>query len=155
MALNQEHRMRRLLCAAATFVLISAACRKQQSNETGGMNDTTLADNTAATTAPAAADTVSSPGDFSFDQRQAFTQSIRQQLGDLDRQIQELSAQAKSRGGAVSDRALTTIRVSRRAVDQSLSRVEGATAANWDQIKQRVNQAVDNVSESIQAAQPK
>jgi hypothetical protein len=146
--------MRRLLCAAATFVLISAACRKQQSNETGGMNDTTLADNTAATTAPAA-DTVSSPGDFSFDQRQAFTQSIRQQLGDLDRQIQELSAQAKSRGGAVSDRALTTIRVSRRAVDQSLSRVEGATAANWDQIKQRVNQAVDNVSESIQAAQPK
>jgi hypothetical protein len=154
MALNQEHRMRRLLCAAATFVLISAACRKQQSNETGGMNDTTLADNTAATTAPAA-DTVSSPGDFSFDQRQAFTQSIRQQLGDLDRQIQELSAQAKSRGGAVSDRALTTIRVSRRAVDQSLSRVEGATAANWDQIKQRVNQAVDNVSESIQAAQPK
>ena len=148
--------MRRLACAAATFVLIaSAACRKQKSNETGGMNDTTPAATTAAEPAPAAPDTVSSSGDFSFDQRQGFTQSVRQQLGDLDRQIQELSAQAKSRGGAVSDRALITIRASRRTVDQSLSRVEGATASNWDQIKQRVNQAVDNLSESIQAAQPK
>jgi hypothetical protein len=148
--------MRRLACAAATFVLIaSAACRKQQSNETGGMNDTTPAATTASAPAPAEPDTVSSSGDFSFDQRQAFAQSIKPQLGDLDRQIQELSAQAKSRGGAVSDRALTTIRASRRTVDQSLSRVEGATAANWDQIKQRVNQAVDNLSEAIQAAQPK
>jgi hypothetical protein len=148
--------MRRLACAAATFVLIaSAACRKQQSSETGGMKDTTTSPTTASAPAPAAPETVSTSGDFSFDQRQAFAQSIRQQLGDLDRQIQELSAQAKSRGGAVSDRALTKIRASRHTVDQSLTRVEGATAANWDQIKQRVNQAVDNLSESIQAAQPK
>jgi hypothetical protein len=146
--------MRRLACAAATFVLIATlACRKQQSSDTGGVTDT--ASTTASAPAPAAPDTAGTGTDFSFDQRQVFAQSIREQLRDVDRQIEELSAQAKSRGGAVSDRALANIRASRRAVDRSLSRVETASAANWDQIKQGINQALDNLSESIEAAQPK
>ena len=146
--------MRRLACAAATFVLIATlACRKQQSSDTGGVTDT--ASTTASAPASAAPDTAGTGTDFSFDQRQVFAQSIREQLRDVDRQIEELSAQAKSRGGAVSDRALANIRASRRAVDRSLSRVETASAANWDQIKQGINQTLDNLSESIQAAQPK
>jgi hypothetical protein len=149
--------MRRLACAAATFVLVATlGCRKQQSNDTGGVTDTaSTASTTASAPAPAGPDTAGTGTDFSFDQRQVFAQSIRQQLGDIDRQIGELSAQAKSRGGAVSDRALANIRASRRSVDRSLSRVEAASAANWDQVKQGINQALDNLSESIEAAQPK
>jgi hypothetical protein len=55
----------------------------------------------------------------------------------------------------VSDRALANIRAARRSVDRSLGRVEAATTANWEQVKQGVNQAVDNLSESIEVAQPK
>ena len=148
--------MRRLACVAATVALIAtSSCRKQQPSQTGGANATIRPPSTVSAPAAAAPDSASSPGEFSFDQRQSFTQSIRQQLGDIDRQIQDLSAQAKSRGGAVSDRALANIRASRKAVDRSLSRVQAATAANWDQTKKGINQAVDNLSESIQAAQPK
>ena len=148
--------MRRLAFAAATFVLITTlACRKK-SNDTGGVTDTSSTSTaTASEPAPATPDTAGAATDFSFDQRRIFAQSIRQQLADIDRQIGDLSAQAKSRGGAVSDRALANIRASRRAVDRSLSRVEAASAANWDQVKQGINQALDNLSESIQAAQPK
>jgi hypothetical protein len=148
--------MRPLACAAATFVLIAcSACRKQQTNGTGGVTDTASTSSTASAPAPETPDTAGAARDFTFDQRGVFAQSIRQQLGDIDRQIQDLSAQAKSRGGAVSDRALAKIRASRRAVDRSLSRVEAASAANWDQIKQGINQSLDNLSESIEAAQPK
>jgi len=135
--------------------LVTLSCRKQRPNDTSGASDTTSTPPAAAEPMPETPETASSRTDFGFDQRQQFITSIRQQLGDLDRQIQDLAAQAKSRGGAVSDRALTRIRASRRAVDNSLSRANAATAANWEQLKRGVNQAVDNLSESIEAAQPK
>jgi len=148
--------MRRFAFAAATFVLIvSLGCRKQRTNDTSGVSDTATPPAATAEPAPAAADTASAPPEFTFDQRQNFTQSIRQQLTEIDRQIKELSAQAKSRGGAVSDRALTNIRAARRAVDRDLGRVNTATAANWEQVRQGVTQAVESLNEAIEVAQPK
>jgi phage host-nuclease inhibitor protein Gam len=100
-------------------------------------------------------DTATTVGDFSFEQRQEFAGSIRQQLADLDRDIRDLASQAKSKGGAVSDRAIANIRASRRAVDGGLRRIDAATSANWEQVKEGVNRAVENLNESIEAAQPK
>ncbi|HSJ75559.1 MAG TPA: hypothetical protein VK899_05160 [Gemmatimonadales bacterium] len=148
--------MRRFAFAAATFVLIvSLGCRKQRSNETGGVSDTTTPPAATSAPAPEAADTASAPPEFTFDQRQNFVQSIRQQLTDIDRQIKELSAQAKSRGGAVSDRALNNVRAARRTVERDLSRVNAATAANWEQVRQGVTRSVENLNEAIEVAQPK
>jgi hypothetical protein len=145
--------MRLLALTALVLMLpISLGCRKQQSSETAGVDTT---QDLAAAPAPAVTDTATTPGDFSFDQRQEFAGSIRQQLSDLDRQIRDLASQAKSKGGAVSDRALANIRTSRRAIDRSLARVDAATSANWEQVKEGVNRAVENLSESIEAAQPK
>jgi hypothetical protein len=148
--------MRRFAFAAATFVLIlSLGCRKQRSNETGGVSDTTTPPAATSEPAPAAADSVSAPPEFTFDQRQNFVQSIRQQLTDIDRQIKELSAQAKSRGGAVSDRALNNVRAARRTVERDLTRVNTATAANWEQVRQGATRSVENLNEAIEVAQPK
>jgi hypothetical protein len=146
--------MRRFTLAAMLILASTLGCRKQQSSDTGGMNDTSTT-LTPTPGTPPAPDTSTGPREFGFDQRQQFAQSIRQQLAGLDQQIQDLAAQAKSRGGAVSDRALTNIRAARRAVDRNLRRVDAATAANWEQVKQAVNRSVDQVSESIEAAQPK
>jgi hypothetical protein len=146
--------MRHLALAAVMLVLVSTlGCRRQQSDRTGGVSDDTATTLMPTPTPPA--DTGVGNQEFTFDRRQEFSQSIRQQLTDLDRQIADLASQAKSRGGAVSDRALRNIRASRRTLDGSLSRLEAATAANWDQMRDRVNQAVENLDESIQAAQPK
>jgi small-conductance mechanosensitive channel len=145
--------------SAPAFMMVAflagLSCRKQQSKETGGVTDS--AGTPPAATAPVTEtpETTSTRTEFGFDQRQNFVQSIRQQLAGIDQQIKDLSAQAKSRGGAVSDRALARIRTQRQAVDRSLTRANSATAANWDQLKQGVTQAVDNLSESIEAAQPK
>jgi small-conductance mechanosensitive channel len=145
--------MRRLVLGGTMLILaFTLNCRRQQSNETGGVGDT--ADTAAAAPIP---ETPEPPAtrDFSFDQRQDFVQSVRQQLAEIDRDIEELASQAKSRGGAVSDRALANIRASRRAVNQNLQRIETATAANWEQRKTGVTRAVDNLNESIEGARPK
>jgi hypothetical protein len=148
--------MRRFAFASATFVLIvSLGCRKQRTNETGGVSDTTSPPTATDAPAPANVDTASAPPEFTFDQRQNFAQSIRQQLTDIDRQIKDLSAQAKSRGGAVSDRALNNVRAARRTVERDLSRVNAATAANWEQVRQGVTRSVENLNEAIEVAQPK
>jgi len=47
------------------------------------------------------------------------------------------------------------IRAARRTVDRNLKRIQGATAANWEQVKRGVSQSVENLNESIEGAQPK
>jgi len=147
--------MRRFTLAAILVLVSASACRKQQSRDTGGVVDDTTSLTPAAAPAPETPDTSAGPKNFGFDQRQQFVQSIRQQLTRIDQQIQDLSAQAKSRGGAVSDRALANIRASRRTVDRSLKQVDAATAASWEKVKRGVNTAVDNLNEAIEGAQPK
>jgi hypothetical protein len=144
--------MRPLAYAALALLLASSlSCRKRQAPETTGATDTT----TAPVVAPEVRDTTPAVREFGFDQRQGFAQSIRQQLNGIDQQIKDLASQAKSRGGAVSDRALATIRVERKALDRNLRRVDAATAANWEQIKRGVNQSIDKLNDSIESAQPK
>jgi hypothetical protein len=143
--------MRQLAFAALTLLLTTAGCRSKQTANAGSEPDTSIVE-AAPAPEPAASNT---PREFSFDQRQQFTESIRQQLATADQQIKELAGQVKSQGGAVSDRALANIRATRKSVDRNLKRADAATAANWDQVKSGVNQSVDRLTESIEAAQPK
>jgi hypothetical protein len=144
--------MRRLALASALLLGVTLGCRSKQTSNA----DTTTTDTSMTTAAPAPEPAASTgPRDFSFDERQQFTESMRQQLATADQQIAELANQVKSKGGAVSDRAVANIRASRKAAGRDLGRVEAATAANWDQVKTAVNQSVDRLSESIEAAQPK
>jgi HPt (histidine-containing phosphotransfer) domain-containing protein len=144
--------MRPLAYAAlAVLLALPLSCRKRQAPETGGVHDTTP----APVVAPEVRDTTPAVREFGFDQRQEFAQSIRQKLTGIDQQIKDLAHQAKSRGGAVSDRALANIRAERKALDRSLKRVDAATAANWEQIKRGVNQSVEKLNDSIEGAQPK
>ena len=143
--------MRQLAFAALTLLLTTAGCRSKQT-----ANATSELDTSTTTAAPAPEPAASTaPRDFSFDQRQQFTESVRTQLATADQQIKEFAGQVKSRGGAVSDRALANIRANRKTVDRNLKRAVAATAANWDQVKSAVTQSVDRLTESIEAAQPK
>ena len=144
--------MRQLAIAAIVLLAFTGGCRRKQVVPTTEETDTASA---VAAPAPEVVDTTPTVRDFTFDQRQEFAQSIRQQLADADQRIKELADQAKSRGGAVSDRALANIRASRRAVDRSLQRIGTATAASWEQVKRGVNQSVERLNESIEGAQPK
>jgi small-conductance mechanosensitive channel len=144
--------MRPLALAALTLLLAATAgCSKKQTSSAGDVGDTTVP---ASAPAPEPA-APATPREFSFSQRQEFAQAIRQQLATADQQIEQLADQAKSKGGAVSDRALGSIRATRKIVDRNLKRVGAATEANWEQVKSTVTQSVDRLSESIEGAQPK
>jgi len=147
--------MRRFMLITAVLLTSSMGCRKQRASEPGEMSDTTTPPAAAETPPAEPADTTTRVQDLGFNQRQQFAQSIRQQLSSIDQQIKDLAAQAKSKGGAVSDRALARIRASRKAVDRSLRQIDVATVANWGKVKQGVNRAVDDLTEAIESAQPK
>ena len=142
--------MRQLALAAVALLLLANAGCKRKNSEVGGMRDTMPTPEVAATPEPAAA-----PADYTFDQRQQFIESVRQQLAGIDAEIDQLASEAKSKGGAVSDRALARIRAARQALNRDLQRVQTATAANWDQVRGNVTRSVENLEETIGAAQPK
>ena len=115
--------MRQLTFAAAAL-LLTLGCGDRKSSEVGGVTDTMP----AVTTPEPEPEVTPGMRDFSFDQRQEFAESVRQQLAGIDQEIDQLASQAKSQGGAVSDRALASIRASRAAVNRDLSSLETATA---------------------------
>ena len=142
----------RHLAFTVVLVMLTAlpGCGDRKNNETGGVNDTSI-----NVTTPPAPEAPVEARDFTFDEREGFAQSIRTQLTDLDGQIAQLSAQAKSKGGAVSDRALERIRAARKAADRSLSGIAKATADNWDTVKTNTNRSVENLAEAVEGAMPK
>ena len=143
--------MRHLALAVPALLLaLSLGCGDRKNRETGGVSDTSV-----SVTTPPVADAPIEARDFSFDERQGFAGSIRQQLAELDSRIEQLSAEAKSKGGAVSDRALARIRESRRTVDRNLGRIDNATADTWEDVKGRVNRSVEDLAEGVEAAMPK
>jgi hypothetical protein len=143
--------MRHLALAVPALLLaLSLGCGDRKNRETGGVSDTSV-----SVTTPPVEDAPVEARDFSFDERQGFTASIRQQLADLDSRIEQLATETKSKGGAVSDRAVARIRESRKVVDRNLSRVDQATADTWEAVKARVNRSVEDVAEGVEAAMPK
>lgn len=143
--------MQRFACYATALMLAATlGCGDRRTNEVGGVSDTaTPMVTTPEPEAPA------EPRTFTFNDRQEFTESVRQQLAGIDQEIEQLASQAKSRGGAVSDRALERIRAARQTVNRDLQRVETATAANWEQARTRVTRSVESLEEAIEGAQPK
>ncbi len=138
------------ITVAGVIVTALLGCGDRKNSETGGVSDTSV-----TVTTPDVVDEPVEARDFSFDERQGFAGSIRQQLTELDSRIEQLSAEAKSKGGAVSDRALARIRESRRVVDRNLSRIDNATADTWEDVKGRVNRSVEDLAEGVEAAMPK
>jgi hypothetical protein len=143
--------MRHLALAVPALLLaLSLGCGDRKNRETGGVSDTSV-----SITTPPVADAPIEARDFSFDEREGFAASIRQQLAELDSRIEQLAAETKSKGGAVSDRAVARIRESRKVVDRNLTRIDRATADTWEAVKARVNRSVEDVAEGIEGAMPK
>lgn len=142
----------RHLAFTVVGVMLTAllGCGDRKNNETGGVNDTSI-----NVTTPPAPEAPVEARDFAFEDREGFAQSIRTQLTDLDAQIAQLAAEAKSKGGAVSDRALERIRAARKAADRSLSGIANATADTWETVKANTNRSVENLAETVEAAMPK
>lgn len=138
------------LTLAGVLATALLGCGDRKNNETGGVSDTSLTIPT-----PTVEEAPVEARDFSFEDRQGFAQSIRQQLTELDTQIEQLASEVKSKGGAVSDRAVARIRESRKAAERSLSRIDNATADTWEDVKTRVNRSVEDLAEAVEGAMPK
>ena len=143
--------MRHLAFTVAGVILTSLlGCGDRKSSETGGVSDTSVTVSTPDVPEPPV-----EARDFSFEDRQGFAASIRQQLSELDTQIDQLAAEVKSKGGAVSDRAVARIRQSRQGAEKSLGRIDNATADSWEDVKTRVNRSVEDLAEAVEGAMPK
>lgn len=143
--------MRKVTLAATVILVAAYGCGDREQERLGSGLESPATPPVQEETAGAP----EAPREFTFENRQDFAQSVRQQLAELDGQIDELSRQAKSKGGAVSDRALANIRAARRVVDRNLGRVDAASAEQWDDIRRGVDQAMGELSEAVERAYPK
>ncbi|MEO8090668.1 MAG: hypothetical protein ABI703_10260 [Gemmatimonadales bacterium] len=143
--------MRNIALAIPVLLLaLTLGCDRKKSSQSSGASDTSV-----TVTTPPVTEAPVEARDYSFADRDAFAQSIRSQLTGLDAQIAQLASEAKSKGGAVSDRALERIRAARKAADGRLSGLAKATADNWETVKASTNRSVETLAQSVEAAMPK
>jgi hypothetical protein len=135
----------------AVLLAVTLGCGdRKKTSETARVSDTSV-----NVTTPPVSDTAPVARDYSYAERQQFAQSIRGQLAELDSRIAELSKEAKSKGGAVSDKALERIRAARKTADRNLSKISSVSADKWEQVKLSTNRSVEAINDQIESAQPK
>lgn len=101
-------------------------------------------------------DALRSVRDFGFDRRQAYEKRLADSLHEVDDQIDQLQEKADTATGAAKQQYIQEIQQleqRRREARQQLDKVQNATAASWEDVKNGVNRALTDLRQSLQQAQ--
>jgi hypothetical protein len=93
-------------------------------------------------------------GGYTYAERNEFRRDLDSRLSGIDEEIAELERDTKRGLDKTRDSALVNIRTARKQVEQDLNRLGSATEANWDDLKQAVNQSMASLQEAVRRQRP-
>jgi hypothetical protein len=141
--------MREITCAATAVLLtLALGCSRRDRQETASRADSVAADVTQETR-EGAQEVRETVGEYTYERRDEFKRDVDARVQRLDQEIAELERDTKKGLDKARDSAVVNIRAIRRSVDRNLDRVGAATASTWDEVKSRVNRAVDSLDLAV------
>jgi hypothetical protein len=150
--------MRQITCAAVAVLLGAAlACSPRDREETARGADSVavdVSDDVREDVREGAEDVREEFRDYSYDRRDEFRRDVDLRLQRLDDEIAELERTTKRGLDKARDSAIVHIRTARKSAARSLDRFGAATERNWDEVKSRINAAVDSLDLAVRAQRP-
>jgi TolA-binding protein len=145
-------RATRLLVAFSLAIVSLAACKSQRDDQQN-----------AAPSKSAKTDQVPATGGADFVQtRDRVVQEMQTKLAELDTKLASLkrdvnarSAELTFEGKAALDDAIAKLEEQRMAAQRTVEQTRASTAEQWEQVKQRTDEALKNVEDAYQAAASK
>jgi hypothetical protein len=164
--------MRAMACAAAALmVALTMSCRDRDADDTASRVDTAVeetgneardaandagnaADEAAEDTKDAAEDAKDDLADASYSNREEFRHDVKERLDAIDRELKQFESELGADATEARVQAVTAARQARSEAERSAERLAGATAANWDELKSKVNAAIDSADRQLRALRP-
>jgi hypothetical protein len=92
--------------------------------------------------------------DRSFEQRDEFGRDMRERLAALDRELTEAERTIGQDASEAQTKAVAAARDARNAAGRSLERLGTATEANWDALRDEIDDAVDAAEARVRELRP-
>ena len=93
-------------------------------------------------------------GATSWERRDEYRREVRAQLDQFDRELADLRKGVNDDASEAYTSAVAAARESRRAVGREVERLGSATAANWDEVRSDVRDALEGLDRQIRALRP-
>jgi phage host-nuclease inhibitor protein Gam len=93
--------------------------------------------------------------DYSYEQKDEFTEAMRNQLAEINREIEQLAARIESSSDAVKAEAspkLEALREQAAALGRQIDQAGDATESTWESVKSGTNKAYDSLKDGFQAS---
>jgi hypothetical protein len=146
--------------AAALMLAFTAACNDRDRQDTASRIDNAAEEagrdirEGAEDVGDAAEDAVDDLDAYSYERRDEFRSDVRQRLNRMDDELAEFERDAKAGADSARQDAVAAARDARQAVDRDLERLDDATAANWEELRHRVSEALDSAHHRLRALSP-
>lgn len=140
--------MKSVARAAVAALLVSAlACADRERSEVDEAADRVEA--SAEETGQEIRDEARDLGEYSYDEREDFRTAVREEVSELDEEIDELGRDTRGAAGAVSAEAMEDIRTARRAIDERLEGLGDATEDEWEEFRGNIENSLEQARQSI------
>jgi hypothetical protein len=91
---------------------------------------------------------------YAYDRRDEFRKDVNERLAAMDKELADLR-QGVNRNAAESyTQAVAAAEETRKAAGRSVGRLEGATAATWDELQRDVRTSLDSLGRQLRALRP-
>jgi hypothetical protein len=165
--------------AAALAVAVTTGCKDRDRGDTGdqveatsdragdkvrqGANDVGDAVDTAADNVGDAARDVGNAtedaarratGTWTYDRREEYRRELRVRLDALDQKLADARKSVNDDASEAYTKAITAARDTRATVGRDIERLGQATAADWNEVRDKATASVDSLDRQARALQP-
>jgi len=145
-----------IFLAAFTVVAFTVGCKPAND---GAVNPAEPAAESAAAKLDQARqetkEAVQATKDYAYAQKTEFVETMRAQLADLNKEMEELAAKVETSTGVAKEEAaakLQALREKTAGLNQKLEEVGNATESTWAEVKTGFKKAYDETKKSINEA---
>ena len=93
-------------------------------------------------------------GTWTYERRNEYRQEVRDRLDALDRELADLGEGVNDDASEAYSKGVAAARETRQAVGREVERLGSATAANWDEVRNDVRDALDSLDRQVRALRP-
>jgi phage host-nuclease inhibitor protein Gam len=133
-----------LMIPLISVVVLAAGCNREES--ASDQIDQLQADTR---------ETAREVNDYSYEQKDEFTEAMRNQLAEINREIEQLAARIESSSDAVKAETspkLEALREQAAALGRQIDKAGDATESTWESVKSGTNKAYDSLKDGFQAS---
>ncbi|HVR35997.1 MAG TPA: hypothetical protein VMS21_09115 [Methylomirabilota bacterium] len=137
-----------LMIPLISVIVLAAGCNREESREESASD---RIDQLQADTR----ETAREVKDYSYEQKDEFTETMRNQLAEINREIEQLAARIENSSDAVKAEAspkLEALREQAAALDRQIEKAGDATESTWESVKSGTSQAYESLKDGFQTS---